>query len=159
MNKKNLRIILIIVVALIWVAAIYRIFSFSNNDGIDREIQIPTEKESTEGYMFQDTFKLYADYRNPFHTTYYASNTTSPQRSKLKKVVQPKIDKPIKWPSVIYNGRVKSQDTKKEVALVQINNQEYMMQIGEIISDVTLLKLTNDFIEVSYENQTQTIRK
>lgn len=156
MRNKKLIYILIPLVIIIWGAILFR---FMDAFYPDENIEFTGTKNITNipvtNYV-ADSFSLSLNYPDPF--------TKSIRRTVVAKPVIKKQPEPIKQvivspPNVKYNGTVKNQQTGKEIALVNINNNDYLMQNGKIIDGIELTKIFTDSIRVNYQQYTFTIIK
>lgn len=155
-NKKTLYILLPLV-AVIWGIIFYRIFS-----GVSNKNDAPGLKQTffndTSVAVAADTFTLIADYRDPF-----LGRLPSSEKPQIRVASQPRPAPvplpPTQWPAISYSGLVKNQKSNKLVALVNINNQGSLMAPGQVLNEVTLLKVFKDSIEVQYRGEKKIVRK
>lgn len=58
-----------------------------------------------------------------------------------------------------YLGFVENDKTKKKTAMIQIENEQYMLGVRETIKQVTILELKDDYIRIKDKSKTRTIFK
>ena len=104
-----------------------------------------------------DTFSISANYRDPFLGRMISVNANSIQKNETPKVE--KVIQQIKWPTIIYNGMIKNQKSKKELALVQIGGKDNIMKAGETAEGIKIQKIYKDSIEVVFEKEKKAVRK
>jgi len=156
MKNKKVVILLLILAAGIWGTVIYRIFkTVHKEDTVQRK---PAESKPDFSSL-PDTFSIVADYRDPF-----LGKRVVPQS--LKKVTTPVVKpKPepvastIKWPALSYSGIIKNKNDAKELALVKIDQKEFIMRTGEVMQGVQLSKIFKDSIVVLYQKEKKVIMK
>ena len=117
--------------------------------------------ESLAPFIFRDTFQLINNYRDPFF-----GKTLNLQKRPLKRspVNNPdnKIIRTIQddnFPPVSFSGMVRNSESGKELAMIQINGQHHLMNSGDRISDIKLVRIFRDSIEVLWEKEKRMIRK
>lgn len=164
MKNKKLLYILIPVVLLVWGVIIYRIFNVVNGSG-SNEVRISSFVENTINENLIDTFSIHPNYRDPFiskrakKTTSenkITSTITKPDLIKKVSITAPMSDK---WPSIVYNGLIKNEKSNKQLALVQINGQSNILQLGNVAEGVELTKIFRDSIEVKFNSEKRFVRK
>jgi hypothetical protein len=152
-NKKAVYILMPLVV-LIWAIIFYRIFSAASgedgNTGFQSMDQLPEQEADTN-----QTFTIAANYPDPFLKT--AALVSVKKVEKKPPVVKPIVN--IKWPNIVYGGTIKNQQSKKQVALVEINGTSNMMRLNEEVGGVQLKRIYNDSIEVVFQQQRKMIVK
>ncbi|MGB3948533.1 MAG: hypothetical protein WBM13_11155 [Bacteroidia bacterium] len=164
--KKNVIYILLPIVLIVWGTIIYRIFNTVNHT-----TALNTNTSAITNANFSnvlDTFSINPIYNDPFirkkqviepilHT-----QTTIAKPTKEKELVK-KNDTDTQnnknWPNIIYHGRVKNVETQQQFAIVQINGLSVFMKSGDVESELKLLKITDDSIEVSFQNNKKIIKK
>jgi hypothetical protein len=152
-NKKAVYKLLPVVV-LIWALIFYRIFSAASGEeekNVSQSMeQLPEQQSDTS-----QAFTINANYPDPFLKT--AAPAQVKKAEKKKEVAKPVVI--IKWPSIVYGGTIKNQQSKKQVALVEINGTSNMMRLEEEIAGVQLKKIYKDSIEVVFQQQKKVIVK
>lgn len=161
MKNKKLVYVLLPLVVLIWGIIVYRIFTSINPDSPNvtgRQSSLVTD---TLQKNVPDTFTIVANYRDPFLGALPVA-PSKPGFSVTKPVAKapepPKETIPVLWPSLSYSGMVRNKDSKKQMALIQINNSMHSMQINETVAGVQLLGIYPDSIIVVFNKQKKTIK-
>lgn len=161
-NKKTVYFLLP-VVTLIWGIVFYRIFSAthsSDDNNMSKDIPLPYSRPD---HSRLDTFNIFANYRDPFVGRINSSYQEPTERVEIRKNEPPvkppeKIVQPIKWPAIIYGGMIKNQKSNKQLVLVQINGQDKLMQEGNMVSGVELIRIFKDSIELAFEKEKKIIK-
>lgn len=154
-NKKALYILIPLVV-IVWGNFIYQMYTGLHSPD---DIVMPQANEETyaSDNSFQpDTFSLVNNYRDPFLGKTIREPGPRPNQSSVINRKSPIVTL---WPSIIYSGVIKNQKSKKEVAMVQINGQSNLMKVKDVVSEVQLLKIYKDSIEVKFGKEKRVIRK
>ncbi len=113
-----------------------------------------------------DTFSLALNYNDPFKDIFGGSNSLRYTGNiSVNKTANP-VKKNVKsnavvvnWPSIKYGGVIKNPKAKKVLALVAINNKEYMLKPGEVKDSVKLIAVFRDSITVQYLKEKRIIKK
>ncbi|MES2141095.1 MAG: hypothetical protein V4511_15420 [Bacteroidota bacterium] len=164
MKNKKLLYILIPVVLLVWGVIIYRIFNVVNGSNSNEVLKsVIIENVNNENLI--DTFSIHPNYRDPFISK-RAKKTTS-ENKVVSAITKPDIIKKVtntvpvsnKWPNIVYNGLIKNEKSNKQLALVQINGQANILQLGNVAEGVELTKIFRDSIEVKFNLEKRYIRK
>jgi hypothetical protein len=163
--KKKVIYILLPIVLMVWGTIIYRIFNTVNqkNTNVTNTIAIANTDFSND----LDTFSINPFYNDPFLRKKQIAETIHTQTAFAKPI---KVEELVKkndsdtdnnkqWPSIIYHGRVKNIESQQQFAIIQINGQSVFMKTGDSESDLKLLKITDDSVEVSFKNNKKIIRK
>jgi len=167
-NKKKVNYILIPLVLLIWGGVIYTaINGLSNND--DGYVINQALPEVNMDQIKSDSFTLLANYRDPFLKRRYYSTTSTKNRSSttngsksitnLKKTSKVEKKETMNWNFISYHGKIKNQQTTKNVGMLTIKGKDYLINEGETIEEVRLVKLLEDSIKVSYRENYAYIKK
>jgi hypothetical protein len=159
MKSKWTRILLLVAVMVVWGLIVFRIVShFSDNDmNINSQLN---EVPLTRNVQMPDTFHLLLNYPDPFTG---AIEQKSPKQSiscnykPKKQDVAPPTSTPM--PTVKYYGFVSNKNTNKLVGIVYIGGKQFLAKQGDICNGVSLIKMTNDSILVSYEKSKKWISK
>ncbi|HEX8514831.1 MAG TPA: hypothetical protein VF868_01440 [Bacteroidia bacterium] len=161
MKNKKLLFILIPVAILVWGNIAWKIFMAMNGeDTVEQKIHPPIVP-ATGIAAFNDTFSISLDYRDPFLAKPVRKPAVSGnhQATTVPSNIPPKKGNNENFPSIVYTGIIKNEKSKKELVLVQINGQNYTMKVGDIASEVQLLKVMKDAIEVKHGNIKKRIEK
>jgi hypothetical protein len=158
-KNKKLTYILLPAVILIWGMIVYRVMNASPSG---TRVNEAFHNESAAPAVVNDTFSLLANYRDPFRTAPAKKiMTSSGSEVKSSPVKEKKVTTPVvsSWPQIVYGGLIRNQQSKKELAMVQVNGQGNFMRTGDIAGDVRLLKVFKDSIIVSFGKEKKSIRK
>ena len=109
----------------------------------------------------QDTFSIVADYRDPFlgkritlkKRTYLASTTN--KNSSRKKTVNPEMA----WPTITYNGMIKNNNSDRRVGIVKVNGNEYLVKEKDVVSEITIVSIGKNSVNVRFQKENRTITK
>ena len=158
-NKKAIYFLLPLVL-IIWGLIIYRIVSGSASDNYVQSaaVNIPLKLNQEK----VDTFSIYADYSDPFLDYIWEFDDSGSDEEAVVEEIVPVIEKPpiiINWPKISFGGIVKNQKSNKQVIIINIGEVGHLMKAGDVVSGVTLKKVFNDSIQVSFEKENKTIVK
>lgn len=161
-NKKALYILLPLVL-LVWGLIILRIIKQvkSTPNGNYYRQQVVNIDDSEEIKL--DTFTIIANYRDPFLGRVVIVRQ-QPTRSMVKtrseeRPVRRIRNRSIRWPSIAYNGVITNENKTNDVALISINNVNYLMKIGDVNQEVTLLMVYPDSVRLQYQEVTKSYTK
>lgn len=165
MKNKAITYLLFLIVAIVWGTIIYKIFFYSESDGVEVRIDNTQVKDDTQEHI--DTFALSLNYPDPFLKNSKVSprnhaNTSRPTLSQSGKKPAPKAapkkqEAIIVWPTIRYDGLIKSNDIT--TAIVTINGKSHFLKKDEVAKEVKLLSITKDSIIVMYQQKSKTIKK
>lgn len=175
MKNKPITYLLVLAALSIWAYVFYSIFSgVSSDDDYIIKQSNKTQQEDTSDIAISK-YSLLLNYSDPFLKNYSPShNSSSSSISNPNKTVsKPIIKENIKQledknrlaaditfcKSVLYSGMIRNNTSKKNVAILTIENNEYMLSIGESANGITLLKIVADSIEVKCKERKMYIRK
>lgn len=159
MKNKKLLYVLIPGTLLVWGMIIQKIYSAaSGTEGpLDQHTaSIPLK----ENMVMEDTFSIHPVYPDPFREPTKKIVAKSSEKTVSKQAVKKTNTAVISsWPSVVYGGIIKNQNSKKELALVSVNGQSSLMSAGDKAGDVQLLKVYKDSIQVKFGKEDKYVRK
>jgi hypothetical protein len=161
MKNKKLLYILLPAVILIWGMIIYRVLNGSKSE-MPATGDVLKNNTSVIG-VSDDSFSLSAAYPDPFraepvkHSVLAAGSSVPLKQPAKEKKTLPPVN--ASWPQVTYNGVIKNQQSKKELAMVQVNGQSSFMKAGDVTNDVQLLKIFRDSIQVQYGKEKKIVHK
>lgn len=162
MSNKYLRYSLIVAVIAVWATIGYRVVH-----GLSDPVLPPTERKPMlrENYnLKEDSFKLYADYPDPF----LPDSDADPKDTSDRKSDPPSSPLPPSLPAtenmtikriIVYNGMISNPKRKSRVAIVTIQGKEYMVREKETVDEIKILKIANDKLLISYRGEVYTIGK
>ena len=159
-NKKTLFILIPLMIT-IWGGIGYQIYT-ANETPVAGGIQQFKVKKKLVQENDTSSYALLLNYNDPFKTStrkkIINTQSTASTRAKTNRNAGKKINEIVNWPALRYGGTVESSNQKK-VGLLTINGKSYLVQRGDQIQNVTVLKYDQDEIKLSYSNQEKTIRK
>jgi hypothetical protein len=161
MKNKKMTYLLLIVVLGIWGIIFYKIYmSIKSSDKLTVRDYSMLNKNDSNLYKI-DTFSIVNNYRDPFITskmaTYENKSKVGHHMVAQKPIVSQNAQ--IKWPTIAYNGMIKSKKSSQQLVLVKINGTSDFMTKGSSFSGVQLLRVYKDSIEVGYSGEKKSIRK
>lgn len=159
MKNKKLLYILIPLAILVWGYVIFMIFNASSSSEtiiLSDKSRLPFQmKDTTRG----ESFIILANYRDPFLGKIYRPRNRITKTKIIKKAIPKKIEPVIRWPNIRYGGIIVNKKTQKKVALVRINENDYLMQEKDVNQGVELKKMYPDSVQLIYQQKTRTIWK
>lgn len=157
MRDKWVNYILIPVVLAVWGIVFYKIFG--SLIGSHKGAVINYNDKSTTQEQEDASFKLMADYRDPFQGESF--ETASKQRptgsDAESKVTNEEKAPETKWPAINFLGTIKKQ--KETFAIMKIYNKTFTMKKGEEIENVKVVKIMKDSVQIQYQGTTKIIGK
>lgn len=147
MSKKIKTYILLVAVLGIWGTIAYKIIAGLNpEDTIIEPLEVVSEfKPKAE--MSKEVFTITPLERDPFLGTLYQS------KQKTKSTGNSKARSAIVFPKTSYQGMIKKRQAKDKVFIVNINQKQHLLKIGQTIDSVTLIKGNSKEIQLRYRNQ------
>lgn len=159
MKNKKFTYLLGLLVLIVWGIVIYRIFDTvaDGEDDFTPVQNVKEEKNSNDYSVPADTTHLLLNYRDPFRLTRQPDTAVKPITQAA--AVKPLIPKPaFSWNFVKYSGYTRSAGSKKLLAVMSINGQSAILQEGETVADVKLIKNYQDSVKVTFKGRTGYIR-
>ena len=158
MKNKKMVYSLGLLVCIVWGMILYRVFTAINHDedsGFNNST-ITTVKERYNDYSFtKDTAKLALHYRDPFSAVNIIDTVIKHIDKKAIKTSVASIKPVFNWGFVKYSGYVRNPNSKKLIAIININGKNVMLAEGESSGDVKLIKNLKDSVKISFKNQTK----
>lgn len=136
----------------IWGIIGYRIFSTINPSTSKIAVQDFDMSFKPKTNTEVDTFSIHMVNRDPFLGTLLVSNKSKKRQINFNK---PKA----LWAPIIYHGNVSKQHAKTKVFIISIDDQQYLMKIGQTINEVKLIKGNSNTIILAYKGERKTIKK
>jgi hypothetical protein len=161
MKNRKLLYLMIPLTCVVWGAVIFNILHHLKGDNnFPSEDFIPFT--SSEKDSIDKPYTIIANYRDPFAPGHYSEDNNGDddtRKSFAKNVTNQGSDFPvyINWPVVEYFGLIRNNN--KNVALVKIENSNFLMLPGEEKQGVKLLIIHSDSIQLTYKNENKTFRK
>lgn len=155
MKNKATTYFMVAVVAIIWGIVVYKIFFNTDSDATE-EILLPV-KAMVKDTSKVETYELLADYRDPFLTS--AGRPLMRDTAARVKKVEPKpvVQKMVAWPTVGYKGVITSKS--KKLGIVIINNAQKLVEPGDSVSQILVLKIFPDSVLLNNGNEIKTFVK
>lgn len=140
------------------------------NDNLDYSANLPTQTQSNAKQK-EFKFGLELDYRDPFLGESLArkeqyqpskpqrrSIRTTPIKETPKKQEKPQKLKSVKFPEVEYKGNIRLK-SGRSVALVKVEGQMINWGLGEQLSEMNLLRIYEDSIQIKLQHEEKLILK
>lgn len=143
---------------MIWGTVLYKLFfdKFREQELPDEIVVTAKSNSFSSG---QDTFSIVANYRDPFLGNVTASENHGNNSIIKKPAILPIEDIVLQWPTLIYGGMIKNQQSSKQLALVKVNGKEIILKEGEMAGSVEIVKIFKDSVEVRMGKAVKVIRK
>ena len=158
MKNKKVVYVLLPIVIIVWGIVFYRIFSVVNPSGAQFT---PTSNLSNDlgvENSLVDTFTIIANYRDPFLGKVISSEKHIVGNASINIPTKPLVI-PKSWPAINYGGMIKIIKSSQQTALVYINGESKMMKMGDVETEVQLLKIYADSIEVMFQKGKRMVKK
>ncbi len=145
-GKKNIRILLPIVVV-VWGILIYKVVDAFSDDDVPLPI---TGKSSFVARKIQerDTFSLLPVSTDPFLGTVYRKKTTSNQGGTTKPAREE-----IVWPAIQVVGAVADPKGKSAIYMISVNGQQHLMKLGESVNELLLVRASGDKVVLQFKGE------
>jgi len=158
MKNKKLLYFLLPAAVVLWGIIIYKVFI---SVGTESEAAVDFSQGNRQSFVTTDTiFKLKADYPDPFLKRYMPGSTSKPvEPAGEKKTVtaQPVAAKPVNWPEISFGGKIENNDSRSEIYLISVNRRNYLVNVNGQVSDIKLVKASEDSVVVQMLGQSKTI--
>ena len=156
MKNKKLTYFLGFLVLIVWGIIIYRIFDTVVTGTEDDFIPVQNvmeQKDFNDYSLPADTVHLLLNYKDPFRLTKQPDTVAKPLAQLV--AIRPLIPKPtFSWNFVKYSGYTQSAGSKKLLAVMSINGQSAILQEGETVAEVKLVKKYQDSVKVTFKGIT-----
>lgn len=138
---------LITIVALLWGILIYKLVSDLSDDPITAQsLEVSAFKAPKASQ--KEIIHLLPVERDPFFGESYIP------RSNTKRDTAPHSEKETTpWPQITYKGSI--QGERKSSYVVGINGQDHIMELGETINEVTLVRVTLSEASFKFRGKTK----
>lgn len=156
-NKKTLWVLMPLMM-IVWGLIAYQLFKTTNTAKNAASSEFTPKRISSHSDTVD--FKLSLNYRDPFQSSQIKTEKPRLQNTRVSKVVQKKatVIAPIEWPDIKYGGTVRSSSSK-EVALLSIDGNSYLVNKGDVVGDMVVLNYNKNEVRLRYSNQEKIIRK
>ncbi len=134
----------------IWGYAGYRVF-FQSQDSFS---ELGTgEAKKTRPVSIASGYALMLNYSDPFLTEEEPLDNVEEQTEELPSVVE-KL--PVVWPGVDFQGLIQNRKTKSRVALLLLNDKQYLVKPGQVLDGVRVERVFADSIVLRYQEELKT---
>jgi hypothetical protein len=162
MKNKTVTYVLLTVAALVWGGIFYRVFS--SLSAYDQIATVPVKVRSvaSESDYALTTWAIKADYRDPFLGSLAVEKPKQANASVNNKILRKKkieTEAAIDWSFIKYSGLIKNPSRAKKIGLINIQNQPYMINEGEIIQGIKCIRHYRDSIIIFYKGKVACIKK
>jgi hypothetical protein len=164
MKNKSVKNILIGLTIVIWGTIAYKLSDYFSDDEVEPVAEIETQMVSEKSNV-SDTFKIMANYRDPFlGKSNFNYNPEQSNNSSAKTIIKkpeqpPVIIKALSWPNMNYQGLIMNQKSKIKTGILKINGRDNLIKQGDIISDIEIVALSSDSVLVKLNNEVKSIVK
>ncbi|MBL4664087.1 MAG: hypothetical protein JKY22_11175 [Flavobacteriaceae bacterium] len=143
-KNKTTSYILILIVASLWGALIYK-FAKDLSDDVIQQPTSQTISYNAPKTSDKEKFDLIPIDKDPFLGTLY--------QSKTKTTFKASKNTSVNWPQIIYKGWIEGE--KNSTFIVQINGQDQIFNRGEEFIGVKLVRGNSKKVTLSYEGTTK----
>lgn len=153
LKNKGKTYLLLVAVLGIWGTIAYKIVIGLSPDELEITAQSFDVSFNPKRPKQTDTFSINDVEKDPFLGT-LASNKTatkSPKRVSL-------VESDIAMPSVTYSGLIQRQDSNSKVFIVNINNQQHLLKLGQTINDVKLISGNKSSITIRFNGKNHIVK-
>lgn len=162
MQNKRLLYVLLPAVLLIWGIILYQIADVLNEDDATIYTFTPAPLPA---YITQNsaTVDLLLNYADPFLEGYgrnvrvktagNALSVAAPQPAASLPSSQPAEPARPAWPDLIYSGTVSNPKVKKQLALLNVNSQSYILKEGDYVQSMHIKKVFPDSLQVRFDGE------
>jgi len=161
MKKRGLNILLILLLVIIWFFVFKKTYTLIDTNEVvtipfnEPIPKIESKKLVREDYIFEPLV------RDPFTQkakakAIYKTKKRKSKNDKVKKKLIPQSDK-LTWPKIQYFGFVQNSKKTTVMSLLKIDNRIHRVRKGNIVQDLTIVKVFNDSIIVKYNSVLKTI--
>jgi type II secretory pathway component PulC len=155
MKNKKLLYLLVPLTLFVWGLIIYRVF-VGTKDNSFVPVRLNESKVKTD-FSAPDTFSISTHYRDPFfdEPVVVKKVASSGNVKKTEVIAVPALP----WPVLTYGGIIENNKSKKRAVLISINGQDAIVNVGETINDIKILRADKASIRVKYKGEEREIAK
>ncbi|HNU34432.1 MAG TPA: hypothetical protein PKN75_12670 [Bacteroidia bacterium] len=147
MKNKKAVFILLPAVLVLWGIVFYRIYNAVNPTENVYVISKSVDAPNQTSLITTDTFQLINNYPDPFMKTVLVSRSKINRSSKVSNVrSKAAVNSNIVFPTIIYNGIIKNNNSKKVFAMLNVNGKDYLLQQGNNVENLKLIKINPDSV-------------
>jgi len=162
MNKKTKTILLLIIAILIWGYSALEWIRYYKTENYNKNELLPPviQPNNLTPIKRKNNLTLSLNYNDPFLKTNKHNKAISnppPLPASIKIVPPQKVSNPtsliIKWPKIKYSGIINN------FGLLNIDGQNVIVKNKDVIKDITIKDITNQYIVLIYNNEEKTFNK
>jgi hypothetical protein len=149
MQKNTKTYLLLAVVALIWGIICVKVFNWMPKDEVSQPVNvvaafIPKEQKK------KDSFKIKANYRDPFLGTLTKETTKTVKTKGIKSKTE-------ETPAIViqYTGFITDTDSKQKIFFITINGQQRLMKVNERVEGIRLLSGNSEKVQILCNSRKQ----
>jgi hypothetical protein len=157
MKNKKLIYILIPLVVVIWGLIVLRIVKQIHHSQ-KPDVENTSYSKGSLAHADNDSSPLILKYRDPFLNGITRKNSASKSvsilgnNSNLTTVPKPSIN----FPATRYSGLVINSKNKQKLGLLKIENKDFLVQEGDLVSGEKIIKLHSDSVIISFKKAKKT---
>jgi hypothetical protein len=161
-QKKWITYGLGVVVIAVWGIVLQRIFAATAVVEQESSVKIAAGGSSKIAVpvLQPDTFALLLNYQDPFEAKDVRNGEFPAVDARPAAIVAalpiPVVKNPLD--EVVYLGYILNPQTKKRVAILSVAGKEHMVQEGNAVNKMKLLRIANDEISIGYEGKIKKIK-
>lgn len=165
MAKKKLNIVLGVALLSVWALVMYKLF-WKGGGEEPIPFTAPSYVESSE-QVVPDSIVLDLDYRDPFlgaskkKRPSVSRNATTAQQTPVRNTptIETTLVEVDKWPKIEYSGIIENAQSNRQVALVLVDGQSYLLSPGDTVQGMILNSVSNDSILVECFAESRVVGK
>jgi len=147
---------LIPVVLLVWGYIGYSIFNYGETEEEIAPIKVGTIISDESNSQRKKVLLL--NYKDPFLKGNLYKKSKSVNAVSNKAPIK-KVEVPIDWGQVTYNGFIHNNKNQKKVALLNINGRQVLAKVGEQINELIIKSIRQDSILIQKTNASKWFTK
>lgn len=148
-------------VLLVWGLIIYKVYAMLN-DPETPDTSVVVKPSITKAEIKIENYDLLLNYRDPFLNK-QELRTLNPKKIKSNSKSSITIDKIKKGPAVewniAYSGMVYNQNTREKIALISINNENFIVKEGERREGFLIKTILEDSIKIQFNSDHRYIKR
>jgi hypothetical protein len=166
MGKKKLNILLGSALIGVWALVMYKLF-WSGGEEETVEFATVAYVQPPE-QILPDSIVLDLEYRDPFlgsstprrakKTTGSTGGTPPTARNNPPQVVEIPVEID-QWPAIKFSGIIENAESSRQVALVSVDGESFLLTLGDTVHDLTLKAVTLDSILIGRHAESRFISK
>jgi hypothetical protein len=158
MKKKHLNILLLILVFVIYGGVFSKLFGKKQLEVKASDYNYSFNTQIPKFDIKRNSFDINSVEKDPFrinkkskqlNTVSKGNKSTNPTQNIKKK----------SWPRISFFGFVKNDLKFTRLALVKVGNKLYRKREGEVIDNITIVKVYSDSIKLKFENENKIITR